>query len=491
MAISSALLISATALRERAPGRFPWALWAAVSGFGLAGSLVHSYLLLSTGMVLLFLIISVRDWRVRFALAGSGLVILAINLAYMVVLLRSTQQDVHNMWFDTGVRFFLSQTGIAVRDVAAASAGVAVKLLVLAWLVQRLLRIQPDAALARWHVPGAHATQLSVFVLVGVFISGIVVSYAVAPSFSSRNLLTASPFAWVLLAWLYDAAGPTAISGRGRWVAAGLLVLVATQLLVLRGRVLERQENWRASAGFLAHLPGCAGQELAIMLPYKFGPSTPPFRQLAEQDFFGRYLGGAMHLRAWLPAELADRHHVPDLQRQLRERVAQALAGGCPALAWGVHDLQPDTALELAQDLARLPGVSPNRVVVQEFVRYQRHSLKWRQVVDGYVYLIVPPAAAGAPSADPGIALARAAGNPDQALGDRVVVSHLYRYDGQNGSPYHLDGYSMQRWSAQAKPMVESFEVVQRIDCDPPTSALRNDLRPDARIPGCSLRPTR
>lgn len=491
MAISSALLAAAAALRERAPGRFPWALWAAVSALGLAGSLVHSYLLLSTGMVLLFLILSVRDWRVRFALAGSGLVILAVNLAYVVLLLRSTQQDVHNMWFDTGARFFLGQTRIAVRDLAAANCGVALKLLVLAWLVRRLLRIKPDAALARWRVPGAHAAQLAGFVLVGVIVSGIVVSYAIAPSFSSRNLLTASPFAWVLLAWLYDAAGPAATGRLGRWAAAALLVLVAAQLLVLRGRVLERQEAWRASAGFVAHLPGCAGQELAIMLPYKFGPSTPPFRQLAEHDFYGRYLGDAMRLRAWLPSELADRHPVPELQRQLRERAAQVLAGGCPALAWGVHDLEPGTALELAQDLARLPGVSPNRVVVQEFLRYQRRSLKWRPVVDGYVYLVVPPLAPGAPLADPGAVLARAAGDPYGALGDRVVVSHLYRYDGHDGPPYQLDGFSVQRWPARGEPPGEVFEVVQRLDCDPPTSLLRNGLRPDPGIPGCSLRPAR
>lgn len=485
LALSAAMLWAALAFRERMARRErgAWGALAWLLGLGMAGSLTHSYLLLSTGMVLLYLLLAVPDRRARVLLVAGGLAILAVNLAYVAILLRSTQQDVHNLWFDNGARFFWGQVRIAWHDLLPAGGVYAVLVLLLAIGHRRWGR---GAAAARLPAPAQEAAWMSLFVLAGVVASGIAVSYLIAPSFSARNVSTASPYAWLLLAALYQKAGPDPRTRGGRWLALAVLVLVAAQLALLRGRLLQRNEAWRDSAHFIAALPACAGQDLAVVLPYKFGPSTPPFRRLAEQAFFGRYLGNGMRLHAWLPAEIGDRRHVPELQRQLAERARQAAAGGCPVLAWGVHDLEGWTALELAQDLARLPGVSPNRIVVQEFQRYRRRSLGWRRIGDGWVFLLAPPLPAGTPLRDPGAALALPAA---AALGERRVVSHLYRFDGRDGPAYTLDGFSIQRWPVGGAAPREDFVVARRMACDPPPGAGRNDLWPDPAAPGCSQRP--
>jgi len=403
--LSAGLLAIAVALRRRAQAgaAFPFAHWAALSVLGLCASLTHSYLLLCVGMLLLFLVATLRDTRLRAALIVSGAVILAMNVAFVLLLLRSTQQDVHQLWFRNDARFFYSQLRSASRDLLSGGTMLAVLGLLGAWLWRRLRAVPHDPA--RMGAQADWVAALCAFVLVGMVLSGIAVSLAIAPSFSARNLLTAAPFAWALLARLYDAAGPRARSAGGRVAAVLLIVLVGAQLSLLRGRPLQRNEAWRASAQLVQRLPGCRDAELPVVLPYKFGPSSAPYRSLAEQDFFGHYLPGH-RLRAYTPDELAGRVAADGLASRLAARAQAAANGGCALLAWGVHDLDAATALQLGQDLARLPGVAPQRVVVQPLLRWRRSRLGWKQVADGYVFLAAAPLRAGQASADPGVAAA-------------------------------------------------------------------------------------
>jgi hypothetical protein len=417
--LSAGLLAGAVALRRRAQASaaFPFAHWAALSALGLCASLTHSYLLLCVGMLLLFLIATLRDTRLRAALVVSGVVILAVNVAFVLLLLHSTQQDVHQLWFRNDARFFYVQTLSASRDLLSGGSMLAVFALLGHWLWRRLRAIPHDPA--RDRAQANWIAALSGCVLVGMMVSGIGVSIAIAPSFSGRNLLTAAPFAWALLASLYDAAGPHARSRGGRIAAVLLIVLVSAQLWLLRGRPLQRNEAWRASAQVVQRLPGCDGVELPVVLPYKFGPSSAPYRRLAEQDFFGHYLQGH-RLRAYTPDELAGRTVVPGLSARLAARAQAAASGGCALLAWGVHDLNAASARQLAQDLARLPGVAPNRVVVQPVLSWRRRGLGWQRFADSFVFLAAPPPRTGQAAADPGVP-APVARLP--ALGARWVVS--------------------------------------------------------------------
>jgi uncharacterized membrane protein len=484
MLISAGLLSSALALRERwhAGHRFPVLHLLLVLVLGLIGGLTHSYLLLGAGMVLAWLLWVIADLRVRIAVIVAGLLILAANAAYVWILLHATTQDVHGgLWFDTGVKFFWGQTRMAKRDLAIAGAGAALTLLVLAAMWRRWK--QGRGALAS-RVPdgGRVALQLALFVLLGVIASGIFVSYAIAPSYSSRNLLTAAPFGWVLLAWFYDAAGPRLATRGSQAMAALLVLLVAANLWLLPGRFIERNEAWRNSAQFVARMPGCAGQPVAVMQPYKFGPSTPAYRDLAARDFYGHYAAAGTPIQAWMPDELVGRHRVPALSAQLAERAAHAQAGGCTLLVWGVHDLTQDSALVLAQDLARAPGIAPRRVAVQTFLRARRTSVKWRMIPDGFVFYALPPLPAGAKPVDPGVPVTM----PDGVLGDHFVLTLLGPMQDAKRPDRVSDGFLIQRYSYKDGEAKDTLELAPRVACDRPMHA-GDDIRPDPALPGCAV----
>lgn len=460
--LAAALLALAVSIDDawRLRRRVAWGQVVALLAVGLVGSFVHSYLLLCTGMVIGMLLLAVPCWRARVILALGGVAILAANAAYAWLLLQSTTQDVHGLWFDTGWRFFWSQTRIARRDLAVTGCSLALNLLVLAAIV-RGLRAGRGALTGRVGTAGNRAALLGLCVLVGMFGAGVLVSYAIAPSYSSRNMLTASPFAWVLLAWLYDAAGPRLGTRGSQWMAAGLCLLVAANVPLLRGRMIERNENWRDSARFVAALPGCTGQDVAVMQPFKFGPATAEYRRLAEHDFYGHYAAPGTSIRSWLPSELAGRRPVPVLQAQLAARAGNAgRPGQCTLLLWAVHDLNDKTAMSMAQDLARQPGVAPARVAMQSFLRGKRSALSWRPVPEGYVFYAVPAATSQAPG-DVGPAVAMPAGT----LGDRYVVAFEGSEAGTGPSQAPLDRFKVERWSRKGGAPVVTQQDVPRARC--------------------------
>lgn len=490
MVFAAALLSAAIAFRKRvrADSRFPLAHWIGLSVLGLLASLTHAYLLLALGMVLLFLIVTLPSWPVRIALAVTGLAVLAFNAAYYKVMMHSSQQDFQNLWFSNNTGFFYQQLHQALAAFIAGEIALVVVLLILFGVRRRVVG-EPlfvfDELDTRW------TTALASFVLVGVIVCGIGVSLLVAPSFSDRNLLTCVPFGWLLVGRLYDAFGPRGYTRNSAMVAALVMLLVGSNLVLLRARELPRTESWRATAHYVEQLPSCAGQQLPVILPYRFGHSTPYFRSLAERDFFGYYLPPDAQTHAYLPSELAARHPVPGLSELLAARAANADTSGCTLLAWGVHDLEESSALKIALDLARQPGIAPRRVLMQEFVTYQRPrlkwQLKWQQNPEGYVFMAIPQAPSGLsiePPPSPGITLSP---NDAATVGERVVVSYLHTYQGADGPAYQLDVYSIQRWNG--KKVHEDFLAVHRLTCDIPTSKANWNVWPDPALPGCSNRP--
>jgi hypothetical protein len=490
MTLASALLSAAIALRKRtrAKSSFPWAHWIGLSVLGLAASLTHAYLLLALGMVLLFLILTLPSWPVRIALVITGLVVLAVNAAYYKVMMHSSQQDLQNLWFSNNTGFFYQQLHQALTDFIAGEIAIVVVLLIVFGIRQRVMGealFIADEFDTRW------ATALASFVLIGITVCGIGVSLLVAPSFSDRNLLTCVPFGWLLIGRLYDAFGPRGYTRSSALAAALVVLLVGSNLVLLRARELPRTESWRASAHYVEQLPGCASQPLPVILPYRFGHSNPFFRSLAEHDFFGHYLPADAQTQAYLPAEFAARHPVSGLPELLASRAANADNGGCALLAWGVHDLEESSALKIALDLARQPGVAPRRVLIQEFVTYQRPrlkwQLKWQENPEGYVFMAIPRASPGSPIEPPPAPRVQLPGHDAAALGERIVVSYLDTYQGTDGPAYQVDLYSIQRWNGQK--VHEDFLAVHRLTCDIPTSKANWDVWPDPALPGCSSRP--
>jgi hypothetical protein len=142
----------------------------------------------------------------------------------------------------------------------------------------------------------------------------------------------------------------------------GLALLLAASALQLRARSLPLNEEWRASAAQVAAEPGCDGAPIPVVLPFVFGPSTPFFRRLAEERFFGRYFPDHARLHAYTPKEFAAATANPQLRGLLQARAR----GGCRLLAWGVHDLDWYVVLKLQRDIAETSGLPSVRVRVRE-----------------------------------------------------------------------------------------------------------------------------
>jgi hypothetical protein len=483
MALSAAMLTSAIAVfrQYRRNDGIQLRQLSLLMLIGLAASFTHAYLLLAFGMMLLYLLLTIANWRMRLLIVAAGMVILLANTGYYWLLTHSTQQDLQHMWFQNSVNFFRNQTRTAISGLLPVSIEVIIIGLLLSLWFQRstgrrdsaIATVEPEEI--RW------ASRLAGLVLIGVIVCGIAVSLLVAPSYSYRNVLICVPFAWLLLARLYDTAGPRACSRSSCVLAAMIVVFLGINLAILKGRLLPRNEPWRESADYIREqYPQCLRQPLPVVLPFKFGPSSAPFRTLAERDFFGHYLPEATQLLALLPAELAMRHPRAGLSALFVQRATAADTGGCPVLAWGVHDLSEDGALKIAQDLARQPALAGHRVVIQEFKAYSQHLVWWNQRALGFVFLLAPPAEASVHSIAPPF------GQASIKAGDRLVVDHLATKQSNSGPPYLVDVYSIQRWPANRTTASEDFIASRRLTCDPPTEIARKDVWPDPAYPGCS-----
>jgi len=361
MLASAVLAVSALAIRRRlaAGGPFPAGAFAALACAGLIGSMGHFYMLLQTGMVFAALILTTRDRRLQAAVAGAGLVILAVALAYIHALRAHTLQNYAALWFGKDWPFFRMELtgvweGLMDGEVEVALAGLLLALAV--WRGRAALAPEgTDRPLGDW------LAAAGLFAAVAAALLGVLVTLVYTPSFSDQNALVAFPLIWPGAAWLYDAA----LGSRGpRWEAAlGLAVFVCLALrlpLTLERRDIQRMEDWRTSAAYVSAIPACRGQDIPVILPFRFGPSTLFFRRLAEVNFFGRYYRGGGTLRALLPDELAG-------DPVLAPLFAPRARGGCPILAWSVHDIGPPDAERIRAALAARPELAGAKVTAHGF----------------------------------------------------------------------------------------------------------------------------
>ena len=379
MLVSAGLLAAALAARRRVlAGASPLGAGLALTILGLAGAMTHFYVFLEVGLVYLWLVATLPSTPLRVGLVASGLVIAAVELAFMHALLATTQQNIHHMWFRADALFFFNQVTVAWHN-AASYAGLAAAAVMarIAW--KRRGQGVPAAAGSGW------AMGLCVFVHIAMCVLGIAISLVLAPSISSINLGTAAPMLWGILAWLYDRGGPDRATRRAATGGALLIAVLATHLPILAGRFLPRREDWRGSASFVASQPGCGGQPIPVVLAQYFGPPTPFFHTLAERWMYGHYLPDPGRLRAYQAAELTGAIPAPGLGPQLAARAHDASA--CRVLAWAVHDMTPESARALADGIARRPDVAPAKVRVVEFAEVQHEEWGYSPVVTTFVLL--------------------------------------------------------------------------------------------------------
>ena len=348
-----ALAVHARA-REGEP--VPWRLLGPFWLLSLLGSYTHFYLFLMVGGLHFFFLLEAKTARFRILVLVSGALLFVLMAAYVAVLLRDTRQDLQNMWFKNTPSFLFKQALWAVGRTWSGGIGAILALALAPWS-DRLRQARglpvptpPDRPL--WPL------AMSGTVVAVTVAAGLAVSFAVAPSFGKRNLLVFAPFLWLLPAWLYDAVAPDPATRGGKLLIGSVLVLIGVNAAQLPVRFKPRDEDWRASAAYVASLPGCRTTDLPVVLPWIFGPSTPFFRDLAQRYFYGRYYPDFVHLHAFTPDEFDRPDRTPALQALLARR------DGCPVVAWGVHDLDEENEPALAADLSRAIGA---KVVEKRF----------------------------------------------------------------------------------------------------------------------------
>lgn len=407
IAISAALLIAAIEFHRRARAGLPMGAWLWLTVLGIAGSQVHPYMLLTVGMLLLFLLITSRTWPQRIAVGASGAIVLGLYAGLLWLMTHTSAHDFHDTWFRNSAKFFGSHLRRVVFHFMSRQALLVVVAMLLAlWLGRTRVDHADEPQVVNW------TACLCGVVCVGVILSGIAVSLLVAPSFSYRNVLVCAPFGWFLLARLYDAAGPRTETRMGTIAAAAIVVLLASQLIVLmRGRMLPANEPWRASSAYVQGLPGCADAELPVItFPGTYGVGmTPGVHAMIEHNYYGYYLPASYRPYAYLPEDWV--RHAGELAQSNR---------ACPVLGWGLHDLSDEPhALALAKQLASQPSVPEHQVLVQELVAYDMSWLRWKPQPSAFVFLRATPEIIDKPAALPG------GTDVDRkySLGDRVLVS--------------------------------------------------------------------
>ncbi|MBB3228085.1 4-amino-4-deoxy-L-arabinose transferase-like glycosyltransferase [Luteibacter sp. Sphag1AF] len=410
MVISAALLATAVTFHRRicAGERFPAGPWLTLTLLAIAGSQTHAYMLLVAGMVFLFLLLATRNWPQRIGLCLSGLVVLGLYVALLWMMIHAPEHDFDATWFRNSAGFFSSHLRRAIFQFMSRQALlIVVVMLVMGWI--RRQRAEPATRdpphTLDWEV------GLCGFVIVGVIAGGIAVSLLVAPSFSYRNVLVCAPFGWLLLARLYDAAGPRTETRKGAIAAAAIVILLGSQAAVLcRGRLLPSTEPWRASAAYVQGLPGCNGATLPVISqPRTYGPSlSPRVRFMIERRYYGYYLPSSYHPLAYL----AD-----DWVRQAGALVQSNST--CPVLGWILHDVSEESAaLTLARQFVSQPGTG-NQLVIQEINSYELSWMRWKAVPRAYVFLrATPRIVEQAPALPAGVP-------PDKkyALGNRLLLT--------------------------------------------------------------------
>lgn len=430
--ISSALLAAAVDFhrRTRLTARLPVGAWAWLTLLGIAGSQVHPYMLLTVGMLLLFLLLTSRTWPLRVAMGVSGLIVLGLYVGLLWVMTHTSAHDFHDTWFSNKLSFFLSHLRrVFFHFMSRQSLLVVVAMLLAMWL--RRSRSVPrsssdDGDEAGW------TTALCGVVCVGVILSGIAVSLLVAPSFSYRNVLVSAPFGWFLIAKLYDAAGPRIDTRFGAIGAATIVLLVGSQSVALiRGRFFPSNEPWRASATYVQSLPGCDSAMLPVVtFPGTYGVGmTPAVHDMIERHYYGYYLPASYRPYAYLP---------DDLVRQFADAVP-VWNTSCALVAWALHDFSSeDKALALAEKLASQPGLASHQVVVQEFVTYDLSWLSWKPQPSAFVFLRATPATIDAPAA----LIHGTETDRNYSVGDRLLVTAVPPAQ----TPRTIASYRIRRW---------------------------------------------
>ena len=300
-------------------------------GVAAIAALTHFYLVPITGAIVFVLICYGRTWANRFAIALTGLVILAVALTFIWWHADKIVADLSSIWFKSDAEFLWRHLKFGVTLLRGSLLEYFLgNLIVLAGLACSASAWAKKRATINFKaVYGDVALYLGTAVL-GVLLA-IMVTILYKPSFSYRFLLILAPVYWIMLALLIESFLRCPLKN-----SVSVLLVSATVMFALTGlrvtlRDVPRNPDWRAAANFVDTLHGCEHAELPVLVF-----ENAYIREDEAVHFYGYYMADPQQ-REWL-AYPRDAIAIFPGSGHARDIVAERITGDdpCPLLVWGV-----------------------------------------------------------------------------------------------------------------------------------------------------------
>jgi len=315
----------------------------------ITGALVHFYVTYVCLAVLILL--GLFERRDRAALSAAALfLVLAAGLYVKLVMEPYSQVSLGNNWYRNNPAWYLVVLKACLRYSLGDHGLVALLLCGVAILYTRLAPAERSASTPTAPSPvhwfqSDPVTAFLIGVPLLVLAGGIVSSTLLAPNFWDRNFLVVSPFLWGLAARSYDAAVEKATLSIRLALTGALAIIVLSMSSIVTARMPSGEapvlyEPFRQSATWIQSLPACRGQTLPVVTTDQPSWYKPGYAELIYESAYGRYLQGFGRPQLVFSQEL-DRDKLPlALKVELQRRLD---GGGCPILAWAVHNMTPET----------------------------------------------------------------------------------------------------------------------------------------------------
>jgi hypothetical protein len=306
--------------------------------------------------VLIILALVGPSRRYQFA-AVAGALIIASALYVKLVINPHTQVSLENNWYPNNPGWYYRVLKSCVQYTYGEAGLIAVGLCAgvgcLKWASCRTPRgdgkpfWQPS--LVSLEAIWALLIGVPILVLIGAAVS----STLLAPNFFDRNFLVLSPFFWALSARLFDIATVDAARPVRRALNFALAAIVLSMSSIVTLRLPSEDapplyEPFRESANWIQTMPLCRGRTVLAITTDRKAWYKSGYAEAIYGSAYGRYLDGFAQPKLVFMEDILASGFPMDLRADLQQRVD---GGGCPVLAWSVHNMRDETMAKVKASL--------------------------------------------------------------------------------------------------------------------------------------------
>jgi Dolichyl-phosphate-mannose-protein mannosyltransferase len=258
----------------------------------LVGSFVHFYVVYVCLAVLI--VLGLFEPRRRALMIVAALFLLVVTALYVKLVAEPfSQVTLGSYWVPNTRSWYLAVLKSCVKYAFGDQGLVALGLCAVAIICTRFRALDGHARL--WP---DRVTAFLVGVPLLVLAGGLVSSMLLAPNFSDRNLLIASPFLWGLAARSYDAAVEKASPPIRVALTCALSFIVLSMSSIVSSRLPSGTapavyEPFRQSAAWIQSLPACRGETLPVISTDDPAWYKPGYAAFIYESGYARYLQGS------------------------------------------------------------------------------------------------------------------------------------------------------------------------------------------------------